>query len=223
MNSPPRVLPCGPDAVLIEVGSLDEVAAVRAAVLAAELPSVVDVVPAARTVLVQCAPGAGVAAVTKLVGSGLVGSELVGSGVLGGPVGRGRPGGPAGRTVTVPVSYDGPDLGMAASSAGLTVDEVVALHTGAEYTVAFCGFAPGFGYLTGLPEKLRQPRLDTPRPSVPAGSVGIAGPYTGVYPRSSPGGWRLLGHTTAVLFDPTREPPALLAPGDRVRFEVAPC
>jgi KipI family sensor histidine kinase inhibitor len=96
----------------------------------------------------------------------------------------------------------------------------VKLHTGAEYTVAFTGFTPGFGYLTGLPEPLRQSRLDTPRTRVPAGSVGVAGEFTGVYPRSSPGGWRLLGHTGTVLFDAHAERPSLLAPGDHVRFQA---
>jgi KipI family sensor histidine kinase inhibitor len=86
--------------------------------------------------------------------------------------------------------------------------------------VAFTGFAPGFGYLTGLPESLRQSRLDTPRTRVPAGSVGVAGEFAGIYPRASPGGWRLLGHTDAVLFDPRAERPTLLAPGDRVRFRA---
>lgn len=193
--------------MLIEASSQEEVAAVRAAVLAAALPTVVDVVPAARTVLVRCAPGAGVAAVSAFLADLRVVPSTV----------------PRGRAVTVPVSYDGPDLALVASTAGLTEDEVVELHTGAEYTVAFCGFAPGFGYLVGLPKMLHQPRLDTPRSSVPAGSVGIAGPYTGAYPRSTPGGWRLLGRTTAVLFDASRSAPALLAPGDVVRFEVAPC
>jgi KipI family sensor histidine kinase inhibitor len=100
----------------------------------------------------------------------------------------------------------------------VSTKDVVRLHTGAVYTVAFTGFAPGFGYLTGLPEPLRQPRLSTPRTRVPPGSVGIAGEFTGVYPRVSPGGWRLIGRTTTVLFDPRADPPALLAPGDRVRF-----
>lgn len=194
-----RVLPCGPDAVLIEVGSLDEVAAVRAAVLAAELPGVVEVVPAARTVLV-------VGAVPEV--RSLLSSVSLTPGARS-----------TGRAVTLPIVYDGPDLDLVARTAGLDPSDVVALHCGAEYTVAFCGFAPGFGYLTGLPAPLRQPRLDSPRPSVPAGSVGIAGEFTGAYPRSSPGGWRLLGHTTATLFDPARAAPALLAPGDHVRFE----
>ncbi len=121
--------------------------------------------------------------------------------------------------VTLRVRYDGADLDLVARTAGLSVDEVVRLHSGAGYTVAFCGFAPGFGYLVGLPEPLRQPRLPEPRSSVPAGSIGIAGDYTGVYPRASPGGWRLLGRTDEVLFDPDADPPARLAPGTRVRFE----
>ena len=191
--------------MLIELDSPAEVAAVRAAVVSAALPSVVDVVPAARTVLVRCSPGAGVAAVRDLV------ADL--------PVDVATP--PAGRTVTIPVIYDGPDLALVASTAGVSEDEVVALHTGAVYTVAFCGFAPGFGYLTGLPDALRQPRLDTPRQSVPAGSVAVAGQFTGAYPRATPGGWRLLGRTEVVLFDASRSSPALFEPGDRVRFEVA--
>jgi KipI family sensor histidine kinase inhibitor len=90
-----------------------------------------------------------------------------------------------------------------------------------EFTVAFCGFSPGFGYLTGLPERFHVPRLSTPRMKVPAGAVAVAGPYAGVYPRSSPGGWRLLGHTALSLFDPQRDEPALLTPGTRVRFTNA--
>lgn len=95
---------------------------------------------------------------------------------------------------------------------------MVRIHTAAEFRVAFCGFAPGFGYLTGLGERYAVPRRATPRTAVPAGSVGLAGPYTGVYPRSSPGGWQLIGTTDSVLWDATREPAALLSPGTRVRF-----
>ena len=117
--------------------------------------------------------------------------------------------------------YDGADLPLVADTAKLSIAEVVELHTGAEYTVAFCGFAPGFGYLTGLPERLHQARLDDARPKVPAGSVGVAGEFSAVYPRSSPGGWRLIGRTDLVMFHPSADPPARLAPGDRVRFEQA--
>ncbi|ATE57670.1 5-oxoprolinase subunit B family protein [Actinosynnema pretiosum] len=198
-----RLRRCGSDAVLVEVSSLDEVAAVRAAVRAADLPQVAEVVPAARTVLVKAAPG-GLGAVREL----LDGLDLS------------APAPAPAREVVLPVRYDGPDLELVAETAGLAVDEVVALHTGAAYEVAFCGFAPGFGYLTGLPEPLRQPRLDSPRTRVPAGSVAVAGEFTAAYPRATPGGWRLIGTTDAPLFDPERDEPALLAPGDRVRFEA---
>jgi KipI family sensor histidine kinase inhibitor len=123
-----------------------------------------------------------------------------------------------GPLVELPVRYDGPDLAEVAALTGLTAGEVVRRHAAAEYTVAFCGFAPGFGYLTGLPARLHVPRRATPRTAVPAGAVGLAGEFTGVYPRRSPGGWQLLGRTDAVLWDADRDPPALLAPGTRVRF-----
>jgi KipI family sensor histidine kinase inhibitor len=103
----------------------------------------------------------------------------------------------------------------------MTRDEVVATHTSTEFVVAFCGFAPGFAYCSGLPENLSVPRLDSPRTKVPAGSVGLAGPYTGVYPTPSPGGWQLIGRTELVLWDVDRDPPATLAPGTGVRFTVA--
>ena len=122
--------------------------------------------------------------------------------------------------VVLPVRYDGADLAAVAAAAGLDVDAVVALHSSAEYTVRFCGFAPGFAYLDGLDPRLRLPRLASPRTSVPAGSVAVAAEFTGVYPRSSPGGWHLLGRTDAVLWDADRDPPALLSPGTRVRFEA---
>lgn len=122
------------------------------------------------------------------------------------------------RLVSLPVVYDGSDLPLVAGHLGMSVDEVVTRHSSTEFTVAFCGFAPGFGYLTGLPWTL--PRLPTPRPRVPAGSVGLAGPYTGVYPGASPGGWLLIGRTSVPLFDPSTTPPAVLAPGTRVRFRA---
>ena len=128
---------------------------------------------------------------------------------------------PVGRLVEIPVRYDGPDLEDVARLTGLSPEEVVARHTGAEHVAAFLGFQPGFAYLIGGDELLQVPRREVPRTVVPGGTVAIAGEYSGVYPRDSPGGWRLLGSTTAVMFDPAREPPALLAPGDRVRFVVA--
>lgn len=123
-----------------------------------------------------------------------------------------------GDLVEVPTTYDGEDLDDVAHRWDMTRDEVVATHTGAELVVAFCGFAPGFPYCTGLPGRLAVPRLDSPRPRVPAGAVGLAGPFTGIYPTASPGGWRLIGRTDLVLWDVERDPPATLVPGTRVRF-----
>jgi KipI family sensor histidine kinase inhibitor len=119
----------------------------------------------------------------------------------------------------IPLSYDGPDLAEVAERCGLTTAELITRHSGAVYRVALIGFLPGFPYLDGLPPELHLPRRATPRPQVPAGSVAIAGPQTGIYPQPSPGGWHLLGATAARLFDPARWPPALLSAGDIVRFE----
>jgi KipI family sensor histidine kinase inhibitor len=134
------------------------------------------------------------------------------------------PAGPT-RTIDIPVRYggdDGPDLELVARATGLTEAEVVLAHASASYEVAFLGFSPGFPYLSGLPERLAAPRQLTPRRRVPAGSVAIAGAQAGIYPLASAGGWNLIGRTEAVLFDATRMPPALLAPGDRVRFVRVP-
>lgn len=120
--------------------------------------------------------------------------------------------------IELPVRYDGPDLADVAALWGVSEEAVARVHADTEFRVAFCGFAPGFGYLTGLPARYDVPRRATPRTSVPAGAVGLAGPYTGVYPRSSPGGWQLIGTTDAVLWDHARVPAALLSPGTRVRF-----
>lgn len=196
-----RTLPMGRSAVIVD-DPPGAPAAWSAAFRSLGLAGVIDVVPAARTVLIVCAdPGALERAVARFddVPVGGVTTDAV-------------------ATVVLPVVYDGADLDAVAATTGLRVDEVVALHTGAEYEVAFCGFAPGFGYLRGLPGALHLPRLATPRTSVPAGSVGIAAEYSAVYPVASPGGWNLLGSTRTVMFDPDRSPPALLAPGTRVRF-----
>lgn len=191
--------------MLVEVETLDEVDAVRAALADAELPGLVELVPAARTVLVAFEPGSGgLAGLRPLLDT----VDLTKRAVT-------EP-----REVVIPVRYDGPDLELVASTAGTDVAGVVELHTSAEYKVAFSGFAPGFGYLVGLPEALRQPRLDNPRKRVEPGSVAIAGEYSAIYPTASPGGWRLIGRTDVTLFDSRREPAALLAPGDLVRFEA---
>jgi len=126
---------------------------------------------------------------------------------------------PDGDTVCCPAIYDGPDLDEVADHWGLTRREAIELHTSTEFVVAFCGFAPGFAYLTGLPEDRGVPRRQTPRTEVPAGSVALAGEYSAVYPRRSPGGWQLIGHTELQLWAPERDPAALLTPGVRVRFE----
>ena len=168
-------------------------------------PGVHDAVPGARTLLVLFDPGT--LERTRL-------SELFGEPTTVAPA--------PGRTVTMPVRYGGargPDLDELARSAGMSPDEFARLHRSALYRVAFIGFAPGFPYLTGLPEPLHAPRLASPRPRVPSGSLGIGGKYTGVYPSSTPGGWRLIGNSPFRLFSPAANPPATLAPGDRVRFE----
>ncbi|MDP5183943.1 allophanate hydrolase subunit 1 [Blastococcus sp. BMG 814] len=194
----------GDRAVLVEVADPADVPGLRAALLAAPLAGQVDLVPAARTVLVvldRPVTDRDVAALRGL-------APAV-------PDGEPAPG-----PVVVPVVFDGPDLTEVSRHTGRTEEAVVAALTGAALTVAFGGFAPGFGYLTGLPADLHVPRRATPRTRVPAGSVALAGPYAGVYPRASPGGWQLVGRTDAVLFDVDRDPPALLAPGTAVRFRV---
>lgn len=127
---------------------------------------------------------------------------------------------PAGDRVEIQTVYDGADLEDVAGLWGCSVAEVVERHTALDFRVAFCGFAPGFAYLTGLPAAWAVGRLAVPRPRVPAGSVALADTWCGVYPTASPGGWRLLGHTDAPLWDVSREPPALLPPGTRVRFSA---
>jgi 5-oxoprolinase (ATP-hydrolysing) subunit B len=203
-----RLLAYGDRAVLVEVDGRP--AALRAALQQALAghPGVEDLVPAARTLLVRYDPSRiDRATLDAAIEAAAAGPE------------PDRP--DADRPlVTVPVRYDGPDLAAVAELAGLSTDEVIARHVRAEYVVAFCGFAPGFAYLTGLDPSLQVARLDSPRAAVPAGAVGIAGEYTAAYPRPSPGGWRLIGRTDAALWDLGRPDPALLTPGSRVRFEA---
>lgn len=128
---------------------------------------------------------------------------------------------PASRLIEIPVIYggaQGPDLDHVAQHTGMTPRQVVECHSGIDYTVYFLGFQPGFPYLGGMPEKLSTPRRGEPRLSVPAGSVGIGGSQTGIYPLATPGGWQLIGQTSVAMFDPLREIPTLLLPGDSVRF-----
>lgn len=129
---------------------------------------------------------------------------------------------PSGRLHEIPVRYVGEDLDAVAAELGMSVGEVVRRHSAATYTVAFLGFAPGFAYLTGLDATLQLPRLATPRTRTPGGAVAMAGEFTGIYPQATPGGWRVLGLATTRLFDPARASPALLAPGDQLRFKAIP-
>jgi KipI family sensor histidine kinase inhibitor len=189
-----QLIPVGHHAVLVEVGSAG--AAVSLATWARERELARDVVPGAETVLLD-----GVADRDALA------QTLTGW----------RPqDAPQGPLVEVPVVYDGPDLEDVANRWGCSADDVATRHQATSFVAAFCGFAPGFAYLSGL--DVQTPRLETPRTRVPAGSVALAGSWCGVYPTQSPGGWRIIGRTDAVLWDSTRPQPALLAPGTRVRF-----
>ena len=192
----------GDRALLVEVPDPAAVAAVRAALEAAPLTGQRDLVPAACTVLVVLdrRPSDLDLATLRRLSPDAPGT------------------GPGTAAVELPVVFDGEDLADVAGLTGRSAADVVATLTSRDLTVAFCGFAPGFGYLTGLPEDLHVPRRATPRTRVPAGSVALAGPYAGVYPQASPGGWQLVGRTDAVLFDVDRDPPALLSPGTVVRF-----
>ena len=208
------LLACGEHAVLVELGGLDDVLpfadAVREAVAARApgLTDIVDVVPAARTVLVVVDDDVSVAPVRQALA------------VL--PVADTGTASIREEVVEIPVRYDGPDLPEVSEIMGLSVPEVIVAHTRSDWRVAFGGFAPGFAYLGWGDPRLAVPRRQEPRTSVPAGSVGLAGEFSAVYPRSSPGGWQLIGHTDLVLFDADREPPALLQPGMAVRFVEAP-
>ena len=199
---PARVLPVGRSALLVEVGSAVEAASLSEHLRAAGVAT--DVVPAAASVLLD---GLAVprAAVERALDAWVPGA--VGAGPL----------------VEVPVLLGGPGLGFVAEHWGCSSREVGERLGSVELVSAFCGFAPGFAYLDGLPWSADRPvpRLSSPRPRVPAGSVALAGTWAGIYPTASPGGWRLVGRTEAPLWDVDRDPPALLAPGTRVRLVVA--
>lgn len=217
MNAKPAIEPLGESALLLRLGDrIDPALNDRVQALVTRLQrdapvEVVDLVPAYAALAVHFDGGARPAAVRERVEAWLrttwSGGEVAGVSAT--------------RTVEIPVCYGGehgPDLDALAAHAGLSPAEALARHAGASYRVAMLGFAPGFPYMLGLPEALAMPRLAQPRRAVPAGSVGIAGTQTGIYPQASPGGWRIIGRTPLRLFDAAREPPALLAPGDRVRF-----
>nr|BFD80832.1 allophanate hydrolase subunit 1 [Streptomyces sp. Xyl84] len=196
----------GRHALLVDLPDAERTAAFHTELLrrraAGALPPVGEIVPGERTVLLDGVPDP--AALARLLAHWDVPARME----------------DAGGVVEIPVRYDGPDLAEVAALWGIGVQEVAARHCTYTYRVGFCGFSPGFGYLTGLPGTLHVPRRDTPRTRVPAGAVGLAGPYTAVYPRATPGGWQLIGTMPdpGRLWDLTRDEPALLTPGTRVRF-----
>jgi len=201
------IRPFGESALLV-----DDIGAEAAQQLAASqardpIHGVVEVVPGLASVLVELEPDADAAALVPVVTQRLEHSR--------------DPGAP-GRVRRIPVVYGGdhgPDLDEVARMCDLAPDEVIRRHVATELRVLFVGFAPGFAYLGELPPELRVPRLETPRVRTPPGSVAIADAMTGIYPAALPGGWRVIGRTPITLFDPMRDPPAYLVPGDRIRFE----
>lgn len=210
----PRFVPAGDAALLVQLGSrIDpatnrQVHALARRLAAAPLAGLGEAVPAYASLLVHYDPaildGAAALAHIQAQTVGIEADEASPS-----------------RLVEIPTVYGGeygPDLNDVAATHGIAPEEVIRIHAGGEYLVYMVGFTPGFAYLGGLDPAIATPRLDAPRQFVRAGSVGIAGSQTGVYPSDSPGGWRLIGWTPLQLFDPGRQPPALLAAGDQVRF-----
>lgn len=198
-----QAIPYGDSALLVEFGSLEEVLGMLPVLQRTRPPGVLDLVPAARTIAILLDP------------------HVLSPASARGWVERSAPA-PAEvadeEVVEIPVRYDGDDLAEVAALLGIARSEVVERHTASRWRVAFGGFAPGFAYLVTDHDGLVVPRRATPRTAVPAGSVGLAGEFSGVYPRSSPGGWQLIGRTDAALWDTEADPPALLRPGVVVRF-----
>ncbi|CDP86727.1 MULTISPECIES: 5-oxoprolinase subunit B family protein [Mycolicibacterium] len=206
--SPGTARDYGDQALLLEFDSTADVLAWTATLTAAQLLGVLDIVPASRTILIKLADPRYQAPTRQRL------SKL-----------RLQPGSapvrPTGQPdVTIDVVYDGADLDDVANLTGLTPEQVIAAHTGTPWQVGFMGFAPGFAYLVGGDERLRVPRRAEPRTTVPPGAVALAGEFSGIYPRQSPGGWQLIGRTDAVLFDVHRDKPALLTPGTWVQFRA---
>ena len=212
----PRIVPVGDSAILIELGSeIDpeinsQIYFPVAAIERSQLAAIVELIPAYRSLLVNYDPlvsryGEMVALLDELVAGNAASEVDTGTATI----------------IELPVVYggeDGPDLDTVADNAGLSIRDVIEIHSGVDYRVYMIGFAPGFPYLGGLDERIATPRLKTPRISVPAGSVGIAESQTGVYPNASPGGWQLIGRTARQLFDVASESPSLITPGSLVRF-----
>lgn len=211
---PVRFLDAGESCLLVELGDGIEIALNRQvqtlcrAVERSGIPGVQEAVPTYRSMAIYYDPGA-------------TDREALAHRIRALHASLGNEGERTPRVMEIPTVYGGeygPDLACVAGHAALTEDEVIRLHTGQLYHVFMLGFTAGFAYLGGLPERLSMPRLPTPRLRVPAGSVGIAGTQTGVYPRESPGGWRIIGRTALRLFDPSCDVPTPMLPGDKVRF-----
>jgi KipI family sensor histidine kinase inhibitor len=195
----------GTRSVLVELSDLDSVQALGALLEASPLPGQLDVLAAASTIFIKTDSWASARKIAAAIPTLELGAAPQDTGSL----------------VTVDVHYDGEDLAEVAKLTGLSIESVINAHTGQSWRAAFGGFAPGFAYLLGENHDLNVPRRDTPRKVVPAGAVALAGDYSSVYPRQSPGGWQLIGHTDAVLWDLERENPALIRPQDRVRFTAS--
>ncbi|MFN3732360.1 carboxyltransferase domain-containing protein [Comamonas testosteroni] len=198
-----RFLPVNRHAILVELADLQQTLVLLGALQASPIEGVQELVPAARTILVQFAPHIiGAAQLVRRIAACDLSGSVQRSDVL----------------VQIPVRYDGEDLAEVAQILGITAEEVVRRHTGSEWSVAFTGFAPGFAYLSGGDPVFNVPRRATPRTKVPAGAVALAGSFSAVYPQASPGGWQIIGVTDAAMWDLARDLPALLQPGYRVQF-----
>lgn len=202
----------GDQALLLEFNRTTDVLAWTEAIRRADLLGVIDIVPASRTVLIKLAGPRYLAPTRQRLAKIQVGPDIAAD--LAAPA-RGE-----NVDVEIDVIYDGPDLDEVSRLTGLSTDQVVAAHTAIPWRVGFGGFAPGFAYLVGGDPRLEVPRRAEPRTKVPVGSVGLAGEFSGIYPRESPGGWQLIGRTGEVLWDLDRERPALLTPGMTVRFRA---
>jgi len=202
------VLDYGDQALLLQFESTADVLAWAAALREAALPGVLDIVPASRTVLLKLDGRRHQSAVRRRLRTLRVAPDMVAAA-------------PPEEPMVIDVVYDGADLAEVADRTGLTVAQVINAHTAIPWQVGFGGFAPGFAYLVGGDPRLAVPRRSEPRSSVPAGAVGLAGEFSGIYPRRSPGGWQLIGHTDLVLWDIDRPNPALLTPGMWVQFRAA--
>ncbi|WP_426124306.1 5-oxoprolinase/urea amidolyase family protein [Pararhizobium sp. PWRC1-1] len=198
-----RFLPVSLTTLTVELADLDETLALFASLEADPVEGVTDMVPAARTLMIGFRP-------EKLTAETLAAKIVTRD--LSARIA------PSDKLVEIPVTYNGEDLADVAGLTGLSVEEVIRRHTDSEFTVAFCGFAPGFGYLVGGDPDLQVPRRQSPRTKIPAGSVALAGAFSGVYPQASPGGWQIIGTTPEKMWDLSRDPPALFQPGYRVRF-----